>query len=132
MRFFRSYIKSRIVYLSFIVVAGVSCKKDGNPNNLPDVSPDAYVGTIDGYHNYRRSVSAKTKSLTGALMIRKMKWKVELLPLLLPMMLMLQGELRGKALSLTAGYIYYATQFPKVQNRFAEKLDNQRMGKDPE
>ncbi|WP_439506448.1 hypothetical protein [Sediminibacterium sp.] len=27
----------------------VSCKKDGNPNNLPSVSTADYVGKIDGF-----------------------------------------------------------------------------------
>lgn len=107
-------IKISIVCLSFMVLLGTSCKKDGNPNNLPDVSPDAYAGTIDGYNssdeifpqnlvaqwtfedtkNELKSGTAPTQTLNDAFVT---------------------GGVKGKAISLTAGYLYYATQFQKFK-----------------
>lgn len=104
----------------FIVCLGVaactfsSCKKDGNPNNLPDVSPADYAGKIDGYNNSEevfpnnlvaywsfdgtkneiKSGTAPTSSLNDAFV---------------------PGGVRGQALSLNAGYLYYATQFQKFK-----------------
>ena len=86
-----------------------SCKKDGNPNNLPAVSTATYEGTIDGYKssdeifpsnlvaywsfdgtkNETKSNSAPTSTTNDALV---------------------DGGVKGQALSLNAGYLYYASQ----------------------
>jgi len=89
-----------------------ACKKDGNPNNLPSVSPDDYIGKIDGYEssdevfpenlmahwsfdenaNERLSNTAPTSAAGNSLV---------------------DGGVRGKAIRLDSGYIYYANQIPK-------------------
>lgn len=106
----KKYNKSFFVWLGFATLL-TACRKDGNPNNLPDVSPDNYVGKIDGYessdeifpdnlkahwtfdenNNETLSGTAPTSTANDALV---------------------SGGVRGTALSLTAGYLYYATQFP--------------------
>lgn len=108
-----SYKKCCALILSAAIVLA-SCKKDGNPNKLPPVSPDDYEGLIDGYassdeifpakliahwtfddtKNETKSGTAPTQTLNDAIV---------------------DGGVRGKALSLTAGYLYYATQFPKFK-----------------
>jgi hypothetical protein len=87
-----------------------SCKKDGNPNKLPSVSPADYEGKIDGYtssdeifptkqiaywsfddtKNETMSSTAPTQTLNDAIV---------------------NDGVRGKALSLSAGYLYFAHQF---------------------
>ncbi len=98
--------------LALVIVGGSSCKKDGNPNNLPPVSPDDYAGTIDGFTssdeifpanlvaqwtfdantNEKFSNAAPTSSANATLA---------------------DGGVIGKALDLNAGYLYFARQFPK-------------------
>lgn len=85
-----------------------SCKKDGNPNNLPEVSTAQYEGTIDGYSssddvypknlvaywtfddtkNEKISNTAPTSSLNDSYIT----------------------GVKGKGLKLNAGFVYYATQ----------------------
>jgi len=92
----------------FSVFAG--CKKDGNPNNLPELDPKDYEGTVGGFrtsdeilkdnlvayfsfddtYNEKISNTAPTTK-TGDSFVEGFK---------------------GKALNLSAGYLYYATQFP--------------------
>jgi hypothetical protein len=110
----RNY-KSALVYcLALAVTLYTSCKKDGNPNDLPDVNPEDYVGKIDGYSssdeifplnlkahwtfddtkNEKLSGTAPTSTANDAIVT---------------------GGVRGKALSLTGGYLYYATMFPQFK-----------------
>lgn len=85
-----------------------SCEKDGNPNNLPEVSTAQYEGKIDGYSssddvypknlvaywtfddtkNESISKTAPTSSLNDSYI----------------------AGVKGKALKLNAGFVYYATQ----------------------
>lgn len=86
-----------------------SCEKDGNPNNLPELDPNDYVGTVGGFRttdeilkdnlvayfsfddNYTDKISGNAPTAkAGDALITGFK---------------------GKALSLTEGYLYYATQF---------------------
>jgi len=41
--------KQTLLTMAIFAIMGVSCKKDGNPNNLPSVSTATYEGKIDGY-----------------------------------------------------------------------------------
>ncbi|HMP91517.1 MAG TPA: LamG domain-containing protein [Phnomibacter sp.] len=90
----------------------VACKKDGNPNRLPAVSPADYAGKIDGFEssdeiyptnlvaqwtfdgnsNEKLSNAAPTQSANATLVA---------------------GGVKGQALSLNAGYVYFARQFAK-------------------
>ncbi|HUC83382.1 MAG TPA: LamG-like jellyroll fold domain-containing protein [Flavisolibacter sp.] len=103
---------------TFLFLLGIgllsSCKKDGNPNNLPDVSPADYEGKIDGFNssdeiypndlvaywsfdntkNEQKTGTAPTSSANDALVA---------------------GGIRGQALSLNAGWLYYKTQFPQFK-----------------
>lgn len=105
-------IKYSVAGLVALALAASSCTKDGNPNNLPDVSPADYEGTIDGYNssdeifpdnlvaywsfdqnnNETISNTAPTQTANDALV---------------------DGGVRGKALSLNRGFLYYAKQFPQ-------------------
>ncbi|MES2417083.1 MAG: LamG-like jellyroll fold domain-containing protein [Bacteroidota bacterium] len=86
-----------------------SCEKDGNPNKLPELNPKDYEGTIGGFKtsdeilkdnlvayfsfddNYNEKISgAAPTSAAGNALVTGFK---------------------GKALSLTQGYLYFANQF---------------------
>jgi hypothetical protein len=95
--------------LFLTAVAFSSCDKNDNPNDLPDVDPAAYAGKIDGYNssdeiypsnltaywsfddtkNEIKSASAPTSTLNDAFIT----------------------GVKGKAIKLTAGYLYYGKQF---------------------
>lgn len=114
MNYINSNIKIFFGILATLMLAATSCKKDGNPNKLPQVSPEDYAGTIDGFTssdeifpdnlvaqwtfdenlNEKLSNTASTSSSNQSLV---------------------DGGVRGKALNLAAGYVYYATQFPKFK-----------------
>jgi len=103
---------------SLLLVVGlsllVSCKKDGNPNNLPEVSPNDYVGTVDGFTssdeifpgnlaaywsfdgtvNELKSATAPSRAVNNTF---------------------IPAGVRGQALKLAAGYLYYETQFQKFR-----------------
>lgn len=92
-----------------MVIVGVSCKKDGNPNNLPPVNPADYEGKIDGFlssdevfpnnvvaywsfddtKNELKSNTAPFSSLNDSY----------------------TTGVRGKSLNLANGYVYYKQQF---------------------
>ena len=87
-----------------------SCKKDGNPNNLPDVNPSDFVGKIDGFSStdeiYASNLVAywsfdgtnnEVKSNTAPTSAANNTFK--------------PAGIRGQALSLNAGYLYYGKQF---------------------
>lgn len=97
-----------------LVVTLLSCKKDGNPNNLPDVSTADYVGLIDGYSSsdeifpknliaYWSFDDTKNEKVSG------------IAPTSSANDTYVTGGVKGKALSLAAGYVYYGTQFPKFK-----------------
>lgn len=92
----------------------LSCKKDGNPNNLPDVNPADYAGKIDGYNSsdevypdnliaYWSFDDTKNEILTGTA------------PSTSANDTYVSGGVRNKALNLAAGYVYYPTAFAKFK-----------------
>lgn len=97
-----------------LIIGSSSCKKDGNPNNLPSVDPKAYEGTIDGFHNseeifpdnliaYWSFDDTKKESKSGINPGSSLNDSY------------VTGGVKGKALSLAAGWVYYPTQFPKFK-----------------
>ena len=114
MNFSNLYIKSYIIRFLLAITILSSCKKDGNPNNLPGVSPDDYAGTIDGYTSsdeiYPSNLAAywsfdgtKNEKLSG------------IAPTSSANDALVDGGVKGQALQLNAGYVYYATQFAKFK-----------------
>jgi hypothetical protein len=101
----------------FLVLLGglallVSCKKDGNPNNLPDVSPDAYIGKIDGFDSSEQIFPENLKAYwsfdnTNA------ELRTGITPTEAAGNSFVTEGVRGSSLSLTNGYLYYATQLPQ-------------------
>jgi hypothetical protein len=106
-------IHSMMIMLCAVVFT-VSCKKDGNPNNLPSVSTASYEGKIDGYSSsnevfpenlvaYWSFEDTKNETISGTA------------PTTTQGDAFVTGGVRGKALSLNAGFLYYATQFQRLK-----------------
>ncbi|WP_113654247.1 LamG-like jellyroll fold domain-containing protein [Pedobacter namyangjuensis] len=90
-----------------------SCDKDDNPNNLPDVSAEDYAGTIDGfkstdeiypnnlvaYFNFDDTYAEKISGVTPTLAAGNS----------------FVAGVKGKAVNLNAGYLYYGTQLAALK-----------------
>jgi len=103
----------------FLVLLGgmaflASCKKDGNPNNLPDVSPEAYEGTIDGF---RSSDDIFPEDLVAYWSFdnTKNELKSNTAPTQGANDQLVADGVKGQSLQLNSGYLYYATQFPQFR-----------------
>ncbi|MFN3665734.1 MAG: LamG domain-containing protein [Sediminibacterium sp.] len=101
---------TRTLLIASIAVAAVSCKKDGNPNNLPSVSTATYEGTIDGYKS-SDDVFPDNLIAYWSFDDTKNELKSGTAPGSTANDAFVAGGVRGKALSLTAGYLYFPTQF---------------------
>lgn len=105
------YIKSLIGFGALMAMGLFSCKKDGNPNNLPPVSPADYEGKIDGFTSsdeifpdnlvaYWSFDNTLNETKTGTAPTTKAGESF------------ISSGVRGGALRLDEGYLYYATEFP--------------------
>lgn len=116
MKYVPNYIQLRksSIALLFLVVLAASCTKDGNPNNLPSVSTAAYEGKIDGYSSsndvfpenliaYWSFDDTKNELVSGTAPGTSANDSY------------VTGGVRGKALSLAAGYLYFPTQFQRFK-----------------
>jgi hypothetical protein len=110
MKFSNLYTKGCMLGLVLATTTFSSCKKDGNPNNLPDVNAADYVGKIDGFSSsdeiYPKSLVAywsfdgnKNETITNSV------------PTATANDSFIPGGVRGQALALNAGYMYYGKQF---------------------
>lgn len=110
MKFSIKNIASGLALAALITTSFTSCKKDGNPNNLPDVSPSDYAGKIDGYDSsgqiFPESLVAYW-SFDGT----KNELKSGTAPTTAVNDSYVATGVRGQALNLNAGYLYYAKQF---------------------
>lgn len=98
----------------FAMAAITSCKKDGNPNNLPAVSPDDYVGKIDGFTS-SDEVFANNLIAYWSFDNTNNEIKKGIAPTLTANSSFVDGGVRGKALNLNGGYLYYGSQFPQFK-----------------
>ncbi len=97
--------------LAIVLAAGFSsCKKDGNPNNLPPVSPADYDGKIDGFSS-SDEIFPKNLVAYWSFDDTKNELKSGKSPTQTANDAFISGGVRGKAISLNAGYLYYASQF---------------------
>ncbi|WEK18729.1 MAG: LamG domain-containing protein [Candidatus Pedobacter colombiensis] len=114
MKFSKPYYIYCIPCLAMFAILFSACKKDGNPNNLPDADPGKYAGTIDGYKTsdevapdnlvaYWDFDGTKNEKISGTA------------PSTTAGDSFVDAGVRGKALNLTAGYLYYPVQLPKLK-----------------
>lgn len=110
MKYSNLYTKCCMLGLILATASLSSCKKDGNPNNLPDVNAADYVGKIDGFSSsdeiYSNNLVAywsfdgtKNETITSSA------------PTATANDSFIAGGVRGQALALNAGYMYYGKQF---------------------
>ncbi|WP_199120148.1 LamG domain-containing protein [Pedobacter sp. ASV28] len=109
MKFSHIYTKGCLLGLFLAGLTFSSCKKDGNPNNLPSVSPSAYEGKIDGFASTDEVFSDNLVAYFSFDDTYNEKFS-NASPTLKTGDSFVSG-FKGKALSLNAGYLYYATQF---------------------
>ncbi len=107
------YISAAIAL--FLVTTVVSCKKDGNPNNLPSVSPATYAGTIDGY-NSSDEIYPNNLIAYWSFDDTKNELKSRTAPGSSLNDSYVTGGVKGKALNLSAGFVYYPTQFQRFRS----------------
>jgi hypothetical protein len=108
------HIKNKIAGVLLLTVTAIACKPDGNPNNLPSVDASQYEGTIDGF---RSSDEVLPESLIAYWSFddTKNELKSGTAPFSSSNDSYVAGGVRGKALGLAAGYVYYKTQFQKFK-----------------
>ena len=106
---------SKLLFASLIVFAGLaSCKKDGNPNNLPPVNPADYEGKIDGFSS-SDEIFPENLIAYWSFDDTKNELKSGTAPGSSANDSYVAGGVRGKALSLAAGYLFYPTAFQKFK-----------------
>jgi hypothetical protein len=107
------YKKYCVLGLALTAAVFSACKKDGNPNNLPELDPSVYAGTVEGFKTseeifkenlvanfsfddtYNETISNTAPTVkTGDSFV---------------------AGLKGKALNLTSGYLYYGTQLAALK-----------------
>ncbi|RZK92836.1 MAG: LamG domain-containing protein [Pedobacter sp.] len=108
MKFFKkNRNKITILLVSSLMVS--ACKKDGNPNKLPDVDASSYTGKIDGYASaddvYKENLVAY-----WSFDDTNNELKSNSAPTAVANATYITG-VKGKAVKLAAGYLYYGKQF---------------------
>lgn len=106
----KSYTTKHITGLALIAILFASCKKDGNPNKLPGVSPDAYVGKIDGYTSSDEVYPANLVAY-WSFDDTKNELKTSAAPTQSSNDSYATDGVRGKSLQLESGFVRYNTQF---------------------
>ncbi|RYY29860.1 MAG: LamG domain-containing protein [Sphingobacteriaceae bacterium] len=110
MKFCNTYIKNGLLCLAVVLTTLSSCDKDDNPNNLPEVNPADYAGTVDGFNStdelYPNNLVAYWNFDTN-----NNETKSNTAPTNAANVTTVDAGIKGKALNLNAGYLYYATPF---------------------
>ncbi len=109
-----SHIKNKVAGVLLLSAAIAACKPDGNPNKLPSVNPADYAGKIDGFSS---SDEVLPESLIAYWSFddTKNELKTGTAPGSSAGDSYVTDAVRGKSLSLTAGYVYFPTQFQKFK-----------------
>ncbi|TWI83900.1 concanavalin A-like lectin/glucanase superfamily protein [Lacibacter cauensis] len=107
-------IKQTVAGALLLTVTALSCKPDGNPNNLPSVNPADYAGKIDGF-NSSDEIFPDNLIAYWSFDDTKNELKSGTAPGSSAGDSYVTDAVRGKSLSLTAGYLYFPTQFQKFK-----------------
>jgi hypothetical protein len=103
-----------MLLLFLVTMTGIACKKDGNPNNLPPVDPADYEGTIDGFTS-SDEIFPENLIAYWSFDDTKNEIKSGTAPGTTANDTYATGGVRGKSISLAAGYLYFPTQFPRFK-----------------
>lgn len=110
----KSYLLMCMASLALMVLTLNACRKDGNPNNLPDVNPANYAGKIDGYTS-SEEIFASSLIAYWSFDDTWNEMKTGTAPTQMLNNSFVGAGVRGKAAALNAGFLYYATQFPMLK-----------------
>ncbi|MFN0254668.1 LamG-like jellyroll fold domain-containing protein [Pedobacter ureilyticus] len=105
--------KNKLAVLLAASLMVSACKKDGNPNNLPDVDASSYAGKIDGYAN-ADEVYASNLVAYWSFDDTNNELKSNSAPTSVANATYVTG-VKGKAVKLASGYLYYAKQFDALK-----------------
>ncbi|MBC7416812.1 MAG: LamG domain-containing protein [Pedobacter sp.] len=108
--------QNRIYFLGFAISLAIfsSCKKSDNPNNLPGVNPQDYAGKIDGFGS-SDEIFSKNLIAYWPFDGSKNEMKSSAAPTSSAGDSFIPGGVKGQALSLTNGYVYYGKQFDALK-----------------
>lgn len=106
------YIMQSCLFMAIGIIILQGCKK-GNPNNLPSVSPNDYVGKIEGFDSsgevapehliaYWSFDGTKAESKSGISPTSSLNDSY------------ISNGVRGQALKLDSGYVYFGSQIPAL------------------
>ena len=109
MKFFKNKI-SFLPISALILLSVASCKKDGNPNNLPAVDPADYAGTIDGFKS-SNEIYPKNLVAFWDFNTNTNEQKTGTAPTTSQGATLVDGGITGKKLNLNSGFLYFANQF---------------------
>jgi hypothetical protein len=107
-------IKNKLAAALLLTATVMGCKPDGNPNNLPSVDASNYVGKIDGFSS-SDEVFPQNLIAYWSFDDTKNELKTGTAPGSSAGDSYATDAVRGKSLSLTAGYLYFPTQFQKFK-----------------
>ncbi len=107
----------RISYKSFVQIFSIAilftaCSKE-NPNKLPSVSPADFAGKIEGFDS-SGEVAANNLVAYWSFDDTKNELISGIAPTSASNDSYIDNGVRGKAIKFNSGYIYYATQIPKL------------------
>jgi hypothetical protein len=108
MKFSNLYKKYCLLGLALTVVFS-ACKKDGNPNNLPELDASVYEGTIGGYKTSEEIFKDNLVAYFSFDDTYAEKFS-NIAPTLKAGDSFVEG-FKGKAVNLNSGYLYYGSQF---------------------
>lgn len=107
-------IKNKLAAALLLTVTVIGCKPDGNPNNLPSVDASNYAGKIDGFSS-SDEVFPDNLIAYWSFDDTKNELKSGTAPGSSAGDSYATDAVRGKSLSLAAGYVYFPTQFQKFK-----------------
>lgn len=107
-------IKNKLAAALLLTATVMGCKPDGNPNNLPSVDASNYVGKIDGFSS-SDEVFPDNLIAYWSFDDTKNELKTGTAPGSSAGDSYATDAVRGKSLSLAAGYLYFPTQFQKFK-----------------
>ncbi|MET4082487.1 hypothetical protein ABIB40_002445 [Pedobacter sp. UYP30] len=104
--------QNRVYLFGLTVLLAIfsSCKKSDNPNDLPSVNPQDYAGKIDGFGS-ADEIYAKNLVAYWSFDGNKNETKSGTAPTSSAGDSFIPGGVKGQALKLSGGYLYYGKQF---------------------
>lgn len=110
MNIYKKYTAQLFLLASVGVIFLAGCKK-GNPNNLPSVSPNDFLGKIEGFDSSGQVATDQLVAYWG-FNGSQAESKSGIAPTSSLNAKLVDNGVTGQALQLDSGYVYYASQIP--------------------